>query len=334
MIQFNLLPDVKLEYIKTERTKRTVIGISILAGVVAHPGLLEFSRLRPVVIAHDPWSSARAWLLTGKWLFVTVWSAYGAEIASTLVAEMRDADRRASRALHAAGAIGIVGVGTIPFLMLALVGTARLTEDPLVAFLPVADAVLGNAGRTLVGVMFAAALILGAQAFVIGSSRTIYQMTCDGYLPRQFARTNRRGVPVGSMLWDVTAISVLLALFGTNVVSVVAAANVGYLVVFVLMPVAFILLERRALGERRRRFTPMMALAAALSIFNALLLVIGGIEWGSGILLAGAIGIASIVPITFIRRVQDRRRGCLRLPPFPAGEPSEASADPLATAGG
>jgi hypothetical protein len=35
MIQFNLLPDVKLEYIKTERTKRTVIGFSVLASAVA-----------------------------------------------------------------------------------------------------------------------------------------------------------------------------------------------------------------------------------------------------------------------------------------------------------
>lgn len=35
MIQFNLLPDVKLEYLRTERTKRTVILISSLVGGVA-----------------------------------------------------------------------------------------------------------------------------------------------------------------------------------------------------------------------------------------------------------------------------------------------------------
>lgn len=35
MIQFNLLPDVKLQYIKTERTKRAVIGISLIASAVA-----------------------------------------------------------------------------------------------------------------------------------------------------------------------------------------------------------------------------------------------------------------------------------------------------------
>lgn len=31
MIQFNLLPDVKLEYVKAQRTKRLVIGISLIA---------------------------------------------------------------------------------------------------------------------------------------------------------------------------------------------------------------------------------------------------------------------------------------------------------------
>jgi Tfp pilus assembly protein PilN len=35
MIQFNLLPDVKQEYIKTQRIKRLVIGISFLASIAA-----------------------------------------------------------------------------------------------------------------------------------------------------------------------------------------------------------------------------------------------------------------------------------------------------------
>jgi Tfp pilus assembly protein PilN len=35
MIQFNLLPEVKLEYIKTQRLKRMVIGISLIASAAA-----------------------------------------------------------------------------------------------------------------------------------------------------------------------------------------------------------------------------------------------------------------------------------------------------------
>jgi len=35
MIQFNLLPEVKLEYIRAQRTKRMVVGISVLASAAA-----------------------------------------------------------------------------------------------------------------------------------------------------------------------------------------------------------------------------------------------------------------------------------------------------------
>jgi hypothetical protein len=35
MIQFNLLPDVKIEYIKAQRLKRTVMGISLIASAAA-----------------------------------------------------------------------------------------------------------------------------------------------------------------------------------------------------------------------------------------------------------------------------------------------------------
>lgn len=35
MVQFNLLPDVKLEYIKTKRTQHLVVFISVVAGAVA-----------------------------------------------------------------------------------------------------------------------------------------------------------------------------------------------------------------------------------------------------------------------------------------------------------
>lgn len=300
----------------------------ILIGAALQPALLHASRLVPVRVPSHPWGTSGAWRLVAKWLFVTAWSAYGAEIASTVVAEMRDADKRAARALHIAGAVGLVGFGAIPFLMLALVGTRQLTADPLVAFLPVASAVFGGVGRTVVGVMLTAALILGAQAFVVGSSRTIYQMTRDGYMPRPFARTNDRGVPVGSMLWDMGVIAGLLLIFGTNVVNVVAAANVGYLVVFILMPIAFVILERgRDTGYARARKAWLTALAVALSIFNALLLVVGGAQWGNKVIFTGAIVIAAIVPISLLRRLQDRRSGCTRLLRFPAGQPHEAPED-------
>ena len=54
----------------------------------------------------------------------------------------------------------------------------------------------------MIGLLLASALILGAQAFIVGSSRTVFQMSRDGYLPRAFAAVNRRQVPIGSLALD------------------------------------------------------------------------------------------------------------------------------------
>jgi amino acid transporter len=300
--------------------------VVLLAGALLQPGLLQLDRLTPVSVPERSWGETATWLLVAKWAFVAAWAAYGAEMASTVVAEMHDAGERAPRALLLAGGIGVFAFGVLPFLMVALVGTGALAGDPLVAFLPVAEAVLGDAGRTAVGVMLVAALVLGAQAFVVGSSRTIYQMSRDGYLPRQFAHVNRRGAPVGSLVWDVAVIGVLLLVFGSGVVDVVAAANVGYLVVFVLLPAAFVVLHRRHRGDGVRRFRlgrAFVPIAVALGALNALLLVVGAAQWGTKVVLVGGAVMALIVPISALRRLQDRRSGRSELLPFPAGEPHD-----------
>jgi amino acid transporter len=300
----------------------------IVGGALADPSLLDFGRTTPLSVPHRSWGVGSTWLLIAKWLFVAAWAAYGAEMASTVVAEMHDGARKAPRAMKVAATMGVFAFGVLPFLMVALVGVGRLTKDPLVAFLPVAQAVFGHGGRTVLGVMLAAALVLGAQAFIVGSSRTIYQMTRDGYLPRQFARLNGRGIPVGSIACDGVVILALLLIFGENVVEVVASANVGYLIVFVLMPVAYVALRRREGRDGKYRLgRAAVPLAAFLSLFNAVLLVVGGLQWGAKIMLTGVIVMVAIVPIMLTRRLQDRRAGRTRLLRFPAGEPHDLSED-------
>jgi amino acid transporter len=294
--------------------------IVLVVGVIAQPGLVEGDRLLPVSVPGDGGGTA-TWLLVAKWLFVAAWAAYGAEMASTVVAEMRDSEQ-AGRALGIAAVLGVAAFTLIPILTIAVVGPAGLAEDPTVAFLPLADAVFGSAGETMIGVMLVAALVLGAQAFIIGSSRTVFQMSRDGYLPRRFGAVSRRGVPIGSIAWDAAVILTLLAVFGTDIVDVVAAANFGYLVTFVLLPVAYVVLRRRGVltGPRGRVYS---AMAAALALFNAALLTIGGAQWGAKVVLTGSIVMALIVPICLVRRVRDRRAGHGPLLPFPAGAPQE-----------
>lgn len=277
----------------------------ILAGAVLHHGAVHVGRLAAAGAGGHAGSSRLGWALLAKWTFVAAWSAYGAEIASTVVAEMRDGRAGTRRALLVAAGVGLLAFGLLPFVAFALVGAPGLVADPLPAFMPLAEAAIPGAGRALVGTLLTSALALGALAFIVASSRTVYQMAQDGYLPRELAAVNGRGVPIGSLVLDATIILVLLAIFERRVVDIVAAANVGYLVVFVLIPMAYLGLHRARAASRRKR--PLAWLAALLALLNAVLLVVGGLQWGASVTVTGATVMALVVPVWMLRRLQDRR---------------------------
>lgn len=287
-------------------------GIPLLLMLLAplvKPSLFHGSYVWPF---HGPTgqSTGSTAVLAVKWLFVATWSAYGAEIASTIVAEFRDGGRTAVRAMSTAGITCLVAFTAVPWVMTGLVGPDQLANDADTVFLTPAEAVFGRASSDVVGLMLAGALILGAQAFIVASSRTVYQMSRDGYLPRTFSRVNRFGVPITSMICDAAVIALLVGLFGTDVIDVVASANVGYLVVFVLLPLSFVVLRRQRIrrGEILLLPRPWTAVGVALVIFNLALLIVGAALWGAKVALTGAIVMAAIFPLMWARRWSDRRR--------------------------
>ena len=86
------------------------------------------------------------------------------------------------RALVTAGLLCLLAFTAVPLLMTGIVGSDSLGQTPTTVFLAPAQVVFGSAGRVVVGVMLACALILGAQAYLIASSRTIYQLSRDAHL--------------------------------------------------------------------------------------------------------------------------------------------------------
>ncbi|MEU8181100.1 APC family permease [Micromonospora sp. NPDC049044] len=281
----------------------------IVVGALLQPELLSADGLVPLSVPGGEAFSGATLLLIVKWAFVAAWSSYGAEIASTIVAEMRDAASRTGRAMATAAITGVVAFTGVPILLLALGGTESLTADPAVVLLQPARSLFGEPGARVVAVMLVAALLLGAQAFVVGSSRTIYQMSRDGYLPPVFGKVNRYGVPIGSMTWDFLVISGLLLVFRGDVVDVVASANVGYVLVFVLLPVSFLILSRRdrRLLRGSRSAWPMTALAGGLTVVNVILLLLGAPQWGFRVIATAVVALALIVPLIYFTRWRDRR---------------------------
>lgn len=301
--------------------------VALFAASVAQPSRLDVSRLAPLTTPDGgSLGEPGTWALLLKWTFVGAWSAYGAEMASTIAAEVQDPRRGLPRAMAAAGGAGVLAFAIVPATLIAAIGADGLAADPDVAFLPAAHAVLGSAGGTILGLTLAAALVLGAHTFIVGSSRTLYQMALDGHLPATLGHVNRFGVPVGGVVCDAAVIVAMLALFGTRVVDVIAAANVGYLIVFVLLPVAYVAIRARDAGEPGAFRLPrsFVHVAVLLTAFNALLLVGGGLQWGVRVLATGAAGMLAIVPISVLTR---RRRA--RLPLAVATAPADVEPEPV-----
>jgi amino acid transporter len=245
--------------------------------------------------------------VVAKWMFVAVWASYGAEMASTLVAEVHDPERTMPLALAIAAGVAVLTFSVVPAVLVGLVGAVPVSDNPATLFLRPANLLLGEAGKATIALMLTAALLLSAAAFVIGSSRTIYQLAEDGHLPAPLAAVSGRGVPIGSVTCDAFVIGVMLTVLGSDVLDFVAAANVGYLVVFVLMPIAYIALGRRVPAGstpfRLGRWAQPMA--AGLAAFNAALLVLGGWQWGPRVMVTGTVLVLLIIPISlWTRRVR------------------------------
>lgn len=250
-----------------------------------------------------------------KWAFVAAWSSYGAEMASVVVAEVRSAPRQMGPVMVVSGVIGLLACTLVPVSLFLLV-PGQVAGDPLGAFTAAAGDLLGPVGRTLAGFGLIAVLLLGALSFITGSSRTIYQLAEDRQLPRLFAHVNRRGAPTGSILLDAAVITTMLLIFGSNVVNVAAAANVGYLIVFVLLPLAYLTLRRRPGGEpgafRLGRWG--VPLAVFLAGFNLALLCYGGAQWGWVVMGTGLVLSGLILPIAWLSRYRGSRGNARQRP--------------------
>ena len=185
----------------------------IILSPVIHAGLFKAANVFPIVPTGGSWSSHASWMLIFKDMFVAAWAVYGIEAASTTIAELRDPHKDAPKAITAVSIAGFFSYVVMPFVLLAIVGVSVISQDASIAFLPAAQAIFGHAGGIVVSIMLIMALLLGVQTTIIGSSRSVYQMTQDGQMIKQFGTINKFGVPVGSMYLDMaTTIGLLLDL--------------------------------------------------------------------------------------------------------------------------
>ena len=144
-----------------------------------------------------------------------------------------------------------------------------------------------HAGRIIgavVVVMLILALVLSLMTSMAGSSRTLYQASLDGWLPKYLAKVNAHGAPTNAMLTNLAFNLVLLLL--SDPVFVIGAANVGYLIFnFLNLNAGWIHRLDRPRQERPWRApTWILAAGAVLSFVNLAFMGFGADVYGAGTL--------------------------------------------------
>lgn len=278
---------------------------------ILKPELFHVQNILPFSPLNGSWTSGASWLLMIKWAFVASWASYAFEAASTVIAELKNPQKDTTKAMAASSLVGVFAYCVLPLMVLALVGTETLSKDASVSFLAAAQLVFGQVGGNAIVLMLVAALLLGAQTAIIGSSRTVYQMSKDGMMPKQFSFVNRYGTPSGCMAWDLCVTGALLAIFGDQLLSLVAAANVGYLVTFLVLIPAYLMLRNKRHPDVKLPFKlpkAMNPVIVAILVFNWILILVGGPQWGSTVMVTGSAIMLTFVPFYLYRtQVQDKQ---------------------------
>jgi amino acid transporter len=318
-----------------------IIGISamiplILIGVVPLlTGDIVKANFFPLApLAHD----AAGRIADGTWnlagitvfaagMFLAAWSTYGFETAVCYTGEFKDPKTDTFKAIFYSGLLCVVVYTLVPFAFQGYLGLGSLLEPAVLdaAGHVTTPAVYGgmlapdiysgmgvsavmakmvHAGRiggVVVVVMLILALVLSLMTSMAGSSRTLYQASLDGWLPKYLGHVNAHGAPANAMLTNLVFNLLLLLL--SDSVFIIGAANIGYLIFnFLNLNAGWIHRCDRPRQERPWRApTWILAAGAVLSFVNLAFMGFGADVYGAGTLTTG-LGFAALIVPVFVYR--------------------------------
>lgn len=251
------------------------------------------------------------WTLFLGGMYIAAWSTYGFETAVCYTRELKDPKRDTFRAIFYSGLLCMIFFFLIPFSFQGYLGQDGMTEASIVEGTGVGEA-LGNmiGGGPVVTQIFVIlmimALFLAIMTAMAGSSRTLYQGSRDGWLPKFLGQVNNHGAPRNAMWTDVAFNVFLLALASDagGYFYVLAISNVGYIMFnFLNLNAGWIHRIDSAHMERPWKApTWLIGLNTCLAFVNALFLGAGAKVWGyENALWSGLIFASFIFPVFWYR---------------------------------
>ncbi len=283
-------------------------------------------------IADGTWNMAGITVFAAG-MFLAAWSTYGFETAVCYTGEFKNPRTDTFKAIFYSGLLCVVVYTLVPFAFQGYLGLGALVHPAVVdaagnvtspaeyggMLAPDIYSGMGvaavmsrmvHAGQTagvIVVIMLILALVLSLMTSMAGSSRTLYQASLDGWLPKYLAKVNSHGAPTNAMLTNLGFNLVLLLL--SDSVFVIGAANIGYLIFnFLNLNAGWIHRLDRPRQERPWRApTWILAAGAVLSFVNLAFMGFGADVYGAGTLKTGLIFAALIVPVFVYRHyIQDK----------------------------
>jgi amino acid transporter len=262
-------------------------------------------------IGFGTWNAAGLTLLAGA-MFGAGWSTYGFETAVCYTREFRDPAKDTARAIFASGFLCIAIFTLVPLVFQASLGLEGMLDPTIYDGSGVANAlakILG--GGAVVGnlliVMLVLALLLIVMTSMMGSSRTLYQASVDGWFPRYLSRVNAHGAPTAAMWTDLVFNIVLL--LASDYFAVLMISNVCYFV-FNFLNLQSGWIHRIDRGDWNRPYrcpTWLLATGAVLGFVNMVWMGAGANVWGEGTLRNGLLAVLLIIPVFAFRHyIQDK----------------------------
>ena len=249
-------------------------------------------------------------------LYIAAWSTYGFETAVCYTRELKNPKTDTFRAIFYSGLLCCVFFFLVPFSFQGVLGHAGMLAPGIVDGTGVGEA-LGNmvGGGKVVTQIFVIlmilALFLAIMTAMAGSSRTLYQGSKDGWLPRYLSHVNQHGAPTRAM-WTDFAFNLFLLALASDIAGyfyVLAISNVGY-IIFNFLNLNAGWMHRVDSGHVARAWkapTWLIGINTILAFVNALFLGAGAKVWGySSALWVGFAMAALILPVFVYRHyIQD-----------------------------
>ena len=279
----------------------------------------NYSPLVPLAAAYAPepgsWNTA-GWTLALGGMFIAAWSTYGFETAVCYTREFKNPATDTFKAIFYSGLLCMLLYILVPFTFQGVLGINGMLATPIVDGSGVADAMASMVGggglvKTLLVMLMILALLLAIMTAMAGSSRTLYQGSVDGWLPRYLSHVNEHGAPTRAMWTDLIFNLCLLAIASTDATSfffILAVANCGY-IIFNFLNLNAGWIHRMDNGHIKRPWkapTWLLALGTIFAFVNAVFMGAGAKVWNPMALWAGLFTVALILPVFCYRHyIQD-----------------------------